>query len=248
MADLLFYAMYTTSKTGTTGLTVTIDIHRITRSSGATSEVVTGGSATELGDGIYLYRLAGANPELYDYIAIFKTATTTVDQRDIPALWTLFGMDSDGGIADPLLNTVPGSYASGSAGYALGRIGTGNITVLSPVTTDGDVTTYQGADYSVALGNPIVWTDDEDSWPAALGATDVITARVGGVQIACTLITGGTHLQIRCEPTREETALIPARKHIFQVIAVQADGDVYSPIIEAEWTSKDIEIGTAVTE
>jgi hypothetical protein len=92
--DLIFYAQYIASKAGKTGLTPTIDIWRVTRSSGATSEIVTGGSAVELGDGLYLYRLTGADVLLYDYLATFKTADATVDQQHIPALWTNFSMAS----------------------------------------------------------------------------------------------------------------------------------------------------------
>lgn len=149
--------------------------------------------------------------------------------------------------ADPLLNSVPGSYAQGTAGHTLGRIGTGIITVLAPVTTEGDVTTYQGADYSVALGNEISWTDSDDDWPSALGATDVITVRVKGVSIACELDETGAHNVIRCEPTRLETAAIPAGEHAFQVVGVQTDGTTYNPLVEGTWTSKAIESGTAIS-
>lgn len=91
MADLMFYAFFIASKVGKTGLTVTVDIHRVTRSSGASSEVVTGGSMTEVGDGAYSYRLASADTTLYDYVAVAKTADTSVDQQHLAALWTLWG-------------------------------------------------------------------------------------------------------------------------------------------------------------
>lgn len=85
--DITFYAFYVASKVGKTGLTVTIDIWENTRS-GTATEIVTGGSATEIGDGLYKYRLTSANVDaIGEYIAVFKTADATVDAQHIPALW-----------------------------------------------------------------------------------------------------------------------------------------------------------------
>ncbi|HEX8309932.1 MAG TPA: hypothetical protein VF614_01365 [Chthoniobacteraceae bacterium] len=81
---ITFHAFFTESKIGKSGLTVTIDVYR-----GATL-VVTAGSATAIGGGLYSYTLAsGSVTTEAGYTAIFKTATTTVDQQHIPALWTV---------------------------------------------------------------------------------------------------------------------------------------------------------------
>lgn len=81
----LFY--YTEAKVGKTGLTVTVDVWKITQA-GSASEIITGGSATEVGDGLYIYLLTSGNTaDVGDYVAIGKTATTTVDLRNIPSFW-----------------------------------------------------------------------------------------------------------------------------------------------------------------
>jgi S-adenosylmethionine synthetase len=81
---LKFYAHYIETKVSKTGLTVTVDVYR------NGSEIVTAGSATEVGDGLYSYELAsGSNNAEGEYICIFKTATSTVDQQHIPALWVV---------------------------------------------------------------------------------------------------------------------------------------------------------------
>ena len=81
---LTFYAFYTASKVGKTGLTVTVNVRR------GTTSVVTGGSATEIGDGLYAYTLAsGSVTAENEYTAVFKTSDTSVDQQDIPALWAV---------------------------------------------------------------------------------------------------------------------------------------------------------------
>lgn len=83
--SLIFIGFFTESKIGKTGLTVTIDIYNP-----AGTLVVTAGSATALGGGAYSYTLSsGSVSTAGNYLAIFKTATTTVDQQHVPSLWTV---------------------------------------------------------------------------------------------------------------------------------------------------------------
>ena len=96
---LMFYAFFVESKVGKTGLTVTVDVYR------NGTEIVAGGSATEVGDGLYKYQLAsGSNNAEGEYICIFKTATSTVDQQHIPALWVVNKAGTENLTAD--LNTI----------------------------------------------------------------------------------------------------------------------------------------------
>jgi hypothetical protein len=79
-----FLAFFTASKQGKTGLTVTIDVYN---PSG--TQIVTGGSATALGGGLYSYTLSTDNSSEGEYAAIFKTTDATVDSQHIPSLWVL---------------------------------------------------------------------------------------------------------------------------------------------------------------
>jgi len=79
-----FLAFYTASKQGKTGLTVTIDIY-----DPSGSQIVTGGSATAVGGGLYSYTLSSNNSSEGEYAAIFKTTDSTVDSQHIPSLWVL---------------------------------------------------------------------------------------------------------------------------------------------------------------
>ena len=76
-----FLAFYTASKQGKTGLTVTVDIYN---PSG--TQIVTDGSATALGGGLYAYTLSTDNSSEGEYAAIFKTTDATVDAQHIPSL------------------------------------------------------------------------------------------------------------------------------------------------------------------
>jgi len=79
-----FLAFFTASKTGKTGLTVTIDIY-----DPSGSQIVTAGSATAIGGGLYSYTLSTNNSAEGEYAAIFKTTDATVDSQHIPSLWVL---------------------------------------------------------------------------------------------------------------------------------------------------------------
>jgi hypothetical protein len=79
-----FLAFFTASKQGKTGLTVTVDIYN---PSG--TQIVTAGSATALGGGLYSYTLSTDNSTEGEYAAIFKTTDSTVDSQHIPSLWVL---------------------------------------------------------------------------------------------------------------------------------------------------------------
>jgi hypothetical protein len=79
-----FLAFYTASKQGKTGLTVAVDIYN---PSG--TQIVTAGSATALGGGLYSYTLSTDNSSEGEYAAIFKTTDSTVDSQHIPSLWVL---------------------------------------------------------------------------------------------------------------------------------------------------------------
>jgi hypothetical protein len=79
-----FLAFYTASKQGKTGLTVTIDIY-----DPSGTQIVTAGSATAVGGGLYSYTLSSNNSSEGEYAAIFKTSDSTVDAQHIPSLWVL---------------------------------------------------------------------------------------------------------------------------------------------------------------
>lgn len=66
---------------------------------------------------------------------------------------------------DPLENLVPGTYAAGTAGAALGRIGVGTISVTSALTPGGDLYLFIGDTYSVENGRALVFVDEDASWP-----------------------------------------------------------------------------------
>lgn len=144
---------------------------------------------------------------------------------------------ASGSASDPLLNEVPGTYASGTAGDALGRIGSGQITTVSPVAQDGDVETIQGDDYDNAHGRALDWTDDSAAWPELTDAT--IEVIIGGiVELAGSVVTAtGDGKKVRVELTDVQTAAIRPGVHAFQVVATLSDADIVT-LVEGNWTCK----------
>lgn len=120
-----------------------------------------------------------------------------------------------GAAADPLMNTVPGSYTSGSAGYALGRIGSGQITTVSRVSQAGNIEELiGGATYSSAAGTSFDWTDADNVWPTLTGATITVslahpdgqTASYSGSVVTAT----GSGKKVRLELTAVQSAALQA--------------------------------------
>lgn len=131
---LVFYAHFVETKVGKTGLTVTVDVYR------NASEIVTGGSATEVGDGIYKYELAsGSNTVEGEYICIFKTVTSTVDQQHIPALWVVnkAGVENlNAAVGDVPTNSELTSALASADDAVLSAVAAVPAAVLSAATSD----------------------------------------------------------------------------------------------------------------
>ena len=108
-----FEAFYVASKTGKTGLTVTVDVYDPTG-----AKTVNAASAIETGGGLYRYTLT--NPTLAGgYKALFHTTDTTVDQQDIPSLWEI-GVAGIGNL-DALVSSRLATSAYVSGEFIVGR-------------------------------------------------------------------------------------------------------------------------------
>lgn len=81
-----------------------------------------------------------------------------------------------GGAADPLLNAVPGSYADGTAGEALGRLaGISNAALFSPITRNNQFLLAAAIQGALRPTQQITWLDGEG---LAVNLTD---ATISGV-------------------------------------------------------------------
>ena len=173
--DVTVKAFFVESKVGKTGLTVTVDVYNP-----AGSKVVSDASATEVGGGLYTYTILGSSipTTAGEWVAIFKTATTSVDVQHIPTIWVVGRVAED--VADvetkvdtaqddldiltgadgATLATAQGNYAPAKAGDNMGTVsavtggintGAGTITTLDALDTaqDSQHATTQAATTSI---------------------------------------------------------------------------------------------------
>jgi hypothetical protein len=146
-------------------------------------------------------------------------------------------LSSAGSSTDPLLNSVPGTYNAGTAGAALGRIGSGQISTTSIVAQNGDVETYRGDSYANADARRIDWTDTSANWPTLTAAT-ILVVIGGDVSFAGSVIVAtGAGKKVGLELTSAQSATIPQGKLDFVVIATLASGNQVT-LLEGTWTSK----------
>ena len=131
-------------------------------------------------------------------------------------------LQAAGAAADPLLNAVPGAYASGTAGHALGRISSGNITVTSPVATDGHVTIIRGDDYNNTDGRALDWANTDGDWPDLTGATIAFVIGTNWTMAGSVVTPTGTGQKVRAEPTAALTAKLKRGEYEYDVIATLA--------------------------
>lgn len=243
-----FHFFYVENKQGREGLTVTADVWEID-TDGNRTEIIAAAPCVETGDGLYLYRLAGGQVDTKgELVAVGKTATNTVEQQDIPAVWVI---DRAGiGFLDAAISAIAAAVwdyltalctTASSIGELivtkLGLITAGEIVYGGPVAEGGDVVTYRGDAYQDADDRALEW--ESDDWPNLTGATiAVIIDHVG--TFAGTVVTPTGTAVVRLELTGTQSATIPAKKpHLFQVVATTVPGGDQFTLVEAIWVSRD---------
>jgi hypothetical protein len=134
-------------------------------------------------------------------------------------------LNAAGAATDPLTNAVPGSYGSGTAGAALGRIGSDEVTIVSPVAADSAVTIVRGDDYKAADGRALEWSGT--NWPSLTGATILLTVRdqydAQLLQKAGSVVDADT---ARVELLTTDTNLAIGTTHEYDVQATLSGGSV----------------------
>lgn len=205
---LAFYFFYTESKVGKAALTVVADVYE----NGVL--LLADQASTEIGGGLYRYTLAAGSVDAEgEYIAVGKTATTTVDQRHIPALWVI----QKAGIEK------------------LDLLGSGTVNVSAPVSADGvTVTTKQGHAYNAADNLAINW--NVTGYPSFVGGT--VSVRIQTPSATTTLVGSVVDADtIRLELTSVQSAAIEAGSWPFDVDVTLASARVVTPV-QGDWISE----------
>lgn len=172
------------------------------------------GGVKERGGGVY--RVDGPDP-MFTVSARVKLRGESANKRLLCPVIDV-GIFSD---------VVPGTYPSGSAGAALGSIGSGLITTVNPVAQGGVVTIVRGDDYDAADGRALDWTDASAAWPTLTGATIAFEIGDGLLIVAGSVVTPtGPSKKVRAEPTALETATLEATIYDYDVRATLSSGNI----------------------
>lgn len=141
---------------------------------------------------------------------------------------------ASGSAADPLTNQVPGNYAGGTAGDALGRLGHGNVRLVAPVSLpDGNIAQIIAGDaYTLANGRSLSWTSGDWSTLGLTGGGVTVTLNARAKdspellwEIAMTVVSATI---VRAELSSADTAKLTrpgTRQYLFSIEATLADTD-----------------------
>jgi len=185
---------------------------------------------------IYEYFVSGSNEDAF--------------KADVSALATQASVDTIDGIVDAikvktdeLTFTVPGSVDATAtadvdeaaiAAAVVAGIGGADVTISSPVASDGTtITIVRGDDYNSADGRSIIWTGaTADQWPDLSGSTVVLTAINQNDILRKTLtVTQATGTQqFNMQLTNEETEITSGR-YKYDVQATLASGNVITMLV-----------------
>lgn len=199
-----------TSRTGLTLRAQLVDV----AGANVGSPITTG--FTEQDKGNYRWYYAGYADDFIGGVDFFDDGTdeflvsTAINAAD-------FG---SGAGNDPLESEVPGDYVEPQAGYYIGlipdikaktdTIGASTISVTSALAPGGDLHLYVGDSYSLANGNALDFTDEDDNWPNLTGL--VIHFYLQSLDVVATVVTPTGSKLIRVELTSAQSATLNAHK------------------------------------
>jgi hypothetical protein len=174
------------------------------------------------GDGTYTLELTAAQTDTLGPLVVSYYATGILVWSDtfyvIPqkVFDSLFA-GSAATAGDPLQNQVPGNYPSGTAGHALGRIGSGQIATVSPVSPDGTILNLvRGDDYDSADGRALDFVDSSANWPDLTNASAKF--KMDKIDKECEIVVAeGAAKKLRVELTNDETAKLDNSLYDFEI-------------------------------
>ena len=212
MATLIFHGQFHDADgLGLAGLTVTCDVYRTALADGTTSQVVTAGSASETGGGIYRYLLASADPSTYHYVANLKTTDTDAVQRHVAALGLV--------VPDALVSS---RLAPTDAGRTLTVAATGeasaNVTYSAGVALSGRLAEY--ADLPAAAPTAAAIRTEMDSNSTKLANLDAtVSSRLAASGYTAPLDAAGVRTAVGLATANLDTQLATIAGYIDTEVA-----------------------------
>jgi hypothetical protein len=162
----------------------------------------------------------------------------TADKAEVIA--ALGDITIDVGDITATVDLTPVTAALEPIEAALAGLGAGAVTVVSPVTEDGEVIVYAGDDYSAEHGREIEFTVSDAAHALELDTATVYLKVREATWTATTVTSTTTGYIVVFEPTRTETAALATIRQDFELEAELADGDVVTLATGSLTTKPDI--------
>jgi hypothetical protein len=233
--SVTFFAFFTESKVGKAGLTVGVNVWKVTASS--VTQVVTSGAGVELGSGLYFYRQSSLLADVKaEYVALFSTATATVDAQAIPALWVVgrAGVEHlDAAVSSRL---APGGEVT-LAASAIQAIWDATTAAFVAVGSIGKrVVDYLTGDAFARLGDPAFATIAGDIAQVS-DSVDLVEAHLDAIdgRIPAALVSGRMSSHVASMGTNSLTADAVAPDVAAEIGAGIEAGPTLEEIVDGVW-------------
>ena len=141
--------------------------------------------------------------------------------------------------ADPLANAVPGDYADGTAGAAMGRLASASVQTVGPLSPDGQtIRIVRGDSYLATDGRALTFTKAAGaSWPSNISGwtPSLVITRQGSTALSVSGTVAqatGASQAVRFELTAAQTSTLFAGSSTFRVTV--ASGSSLITIVAGE--------------
>lgn len=153
----LFYQCFTHNKIPVTAGTVTVNIYKINKNTGTVTQVITNQTATEIGNGIYFYRIASADDITdFDFASSFSIAQNADEHVKY-----YFINQNNTSVASAVWESLISGYSQPQAGYYLQRLANNQVSLLQYYDPqEKTITVVYGDDYLSSNGRAISITSN----------------------------------------------------------------------------------------
>ena len=153
----LFYQCFTHNKNPITAGTVTVNIYKVNKNTGTFSQIITNQTATEIGSGIYFYRIQEADDITdFDFISVFHVAQNADEHTKYS-----FINQNNTSISSSVWEALISNYTQPQAGYFLQRLANNQVSLLQYYDPqEKTITVVYGDDYLSSNGRAISITSN----------------------------------------------------------------------------------------
>jgi hypothetical protein len=153
----LFYQCFTHNKNPITSGVVTVNVYRIEKSTGTVTQIITNQTATEIGNGIYFYRISNAD-DITDYD--FAASMAIAGNADEYIKYS-FTNQNNTSISSAVWERSLSGYSQPQAGYYLLKLANNQVSLLQYYDPqEKTITVVYGDDYLSSNGRAISVTSN----------------------------------------------------------------------------------------